>query len=88
MHPPLPPVVLPSSLPSSKLQPLIPGGVDSPDGIHYCAAYSAAELRTFHCDRVRKMPLSALDPSMLLGFLCRDDADWKDFRVRVADVST
>lgn len=87
MHPPLPPVVLPSSLPSSKLQPLIPGGVDSPDGIHYCAAYSAAELRTFHCDRVRKMPLSALDPSMLLGFLCRDDADWKDFRVRVADMS-
>ncbi|KAG9124898.1 Cysteine protease atg4 [Ceratobasidium sp. 392] len=86
-HPPLPPAVLPSSLPMSKLQPLIPGGIDSPDGIHYCAAYSAAELRTFHCDRVRKMPLSALDPSMLLGFLCRDDAEWKDFRARVADMS-
>jgi cysteine protease ATG4 len=87
-HPPLPPVVLPSSLPTSKLQPLIPGGVDSPDGIHYCATYSAAELRTFHCDRVRKMPLSGLDPSMLLGFLCRDDTEWRDFRARVADVST
>ncbi|KAG9093086.1 Cysteine protease atg4 [Ceratobasidium sp. UAMH 11750] len=86
-HPPLPPTILPSSLPTSKLQPLIPGGIDSPDGIHYCAAYSAAELRTFHCDRVRKMPLSALDPSMLLGFLCRDDAEWKDFRARVADMS-
>ncbi|KDN39642.1 hypothetical protein RSAG8_08670, partial [Rhizoctonia solani AG-8 WAC10335] len=24
---------------------------------------------------------------MLLGFLCRDDADWKDFRTRVADMS-
>ncbi|KAF8708097.1 Peptidase family C54, partial [Rhizoctonia solani] len=78
---------LPSASSSSKLAPLIPGGIDSPDGIHYCCAYSAAELRTFHCDRVRKMPMSALDPSMLLGFLCRDDADWKDFRTRVADVS-
>ncbi|QRW05883.1 peptidase family C54 protein [Ceratobasidium sp. AG-Ba] len=87
LHQPLPPVVLPANLPSSKLQPLIPGGIDSPDGIHYCASYSAAELRTFHCDRVRKMPLSALDPSMLLGFLCRDEADWKDFRARVADMS-
>ncbi|KAJ1310656.1 hypothetical protein OPQ81_009185 [Rhizoctonia solani] len=78
---------LPSASSSSKLTPLIPGGIDSPDGIHYCCAYSAAELRTFHCDRVRKMPMSALDPSMLLGFLCRDDADWKDFRTRVADMS-
>ncbi|CAE6501082.1 unnamed protein product [Rhizoctonia solani] len=78
---------LPSASSSSRLAPLIPGGIDSPDGIHYCCAYSAAELRTFHCDRVRKMPMSALDPSMLLGFLCRDDADWKDFRTRVADMS-
>ncbi|CAE6479650.1 unnamed protein product [Rhizoctonia solani] len=84
---PNPSYQLPSASSSSKLMPLIPGGVDSPDGIHYCCAYSAAELRTFHCDRVRKMPMSALDPSMLLGFLCRDDADWKDFRTRVADMS-
>lgn len=54
---------------------------------HYVSAYSAAELKTFHCERVRKMPLSGLDPSMLLGFLCRDEADWEDFKGRVADVS-
>ncbi|KAG8733088.1 Cysteine protease atg4 [Ceratobasidium sp. 423] len=78
---------LPSASSGSRLTPLIPSGIDSEDGIHYCCAYSAAELRTFHCDRVRKMPMSALDPSMLLGFLCRDDADWKDFRTRVADMS-
>ena len=54
---------------------------------HYCTAYSAAELKTFHCDRVRKMPLSGLDPSMLIGFLCRDEADWWDFRRRVSEVS-
>lgn len=41
------------------------------------------ELKTFHCERVRKMPLSGLDPSMLLGFLCKDEDDWKDFRLRI-----
>ena len=50
---------------------------------HYVSAYSTAELDTFHCDRVRKMPLSALDPSMLLGFLCKDEQDWSDFQERV-----
>ncbi|KIY72637.1 hypothetical protein CYLTODRAFT_367405 [Cylindrobasidium torrendii FP15055 ss-10] len=51
---------------------------------HYVAAYSPAELKTFHCDRIRKMPLSGLDPSMLLGFLVRDEAEWKDLRERVS----
>lgn len=55
---------------------------------HYATAYSAAELRTFHCDRVRKMPLSGLDPSMLIGFLCKNEADWIDLRRRVAEVWT
>jgi len=53
---------------------------------HYATAYSAAELRTFHSDRVRKMPLSGLDPSMLIGFLCKNEADWIDLRQRVAEV--
>ena len=33
------------------------------------------------------MPLSGLDPSMLLGFLCKDEAGWWDFKKRVGDVS-
>ena len=33
------------------------------------------------------MPLSGLDPSMLLGFLCKDWEDWEDFRRRVVEVS-
>ena len=53
---------------------------------HYAMAYSAAELRTFDCDRVRKMPLSGLDPSMLIGFLCKNEADWIDLRQRVTGV--
>jgi cysteine protease ATG4 len=48
--------------------------------------YSDVELKTYHCDRVRKMPLSGLDPSMLIGFLVKTEADWKDLRHRIAEV--
>lgn len=54
---------------------------------HYVNAYSSTELKTFHCERVRKMPLSGLDPSMLIGFFCRDESDWKDFKEKVEEVS-
>lgn len=54
---------------------------------YYTTAYSPADLQTFHCDRVRKMPVGSLDPSMLLAFLCRDEADWKDLRSRVLEAS-
>ncbi|KAF8144436.1 hypothetical protein K438DRAFT_1992792 [Mycena galopus ATCC 62051] len=37
-------------------------------------AYFTAEMRTFPCGRVRKMPLSGLDPDMLIGFVVRDAA--------------
>jgi cysteine protease ATG4 len=60
-------------------------GLD-PSQLHYVTAYSSTELRTFHCDRVRKMPLSGLDPSMLIGFLCKNEADWIDLRQRVTEV--
>jgi cysteine protease ATG4 len=53
---------------------------------HYVTTYSPAELKTFHCDRVRKLPLSGLDPSMLIGFLCKDEQSWIDLRARVNDV--
>ncbi|KAJ7075202.1 peptidase family C54-domain-containing protein [Mycena belliarum] len=63
------------------------GGPLSPaEEAHFARAYSAAELRTFHCERVRKMPLSGLDPSMLLGFVCRDEAEWVDLRRRVGEL--
>lgn len=52
----------------------------------YATAYSPADLRTYHCDRIRKMPVSSLDPSMLLAFLCRDEADWKNLRARITEV--
>ncbi|KAJ7218836.1 hypothetical protein C8J57DRAFT_1732157 [Mycena rebaudengoi] len=50
----------------------------------YQRAYAPAELRTFHCEKVRKMLLSGLDPSMLLGFVCRYEGEWVDLRRRIA----
>ena len=70
--------------------PLSPAASSStldPMSAFLATAYPISELRTFHCERVRKMPLSGLDPSMLLGFLCRDEKDWKDLRERVAEAS-
>ena len=49
-------------------------------------SYSFAELRTFHCERMRKMPLSGLDPSILIELLRKTEADWIDLWRRVAEV--
>lgn len=45
----------------------------------FATAYPDSALRTFHTERVRRMPLSGLDPSMLVGFLIKDGLDWDDF---------
>lgn len=55
-------------------------------GEFYAGAYSDESLRSYHCDKVRKMALSSLDPSMLVGFLIHDGDDWDDFSSRVAEV--
>ncbi|KAF7368158.1 hypothetical protein MVEN_00134800 [Mycena venus] len=66
---------------------LQPAGAMSPtEETYFAQAYSTAEMRTFHCERVRKMPLSGLDPSMLLGFVVRDEAEWVDLRRRVKEL--
>jgi cysteine protease ATG4 len=41
----------------------------------YQREYAPAELRTFHSEKVCEMPLSGLDLSMLLGFVCRDEGE-------------
>ncbi|KAK8845476.1 hypothetical protein IAR55_006189 [Kwoniella newhampshirensis] len=56
----------------------------NPETLWYVKAYPENQLRTFHCEKVKKMPLSGLDPSMLLGFLCRNESDFDDFCERVA----
>ena len=51
--------------------------------IHYVTSYGATELWTFHCERVRKMPLSGLGLSMVIGLPCKTEADWINLRRRV-----
>jgi hypothetical protein len=51
------------------------------------SAYSATELKMFHCGQVRKMLLTGLDLSILFGFLSRDKEDWGDIK-RVTEVSS
>jgi hypothetical protein len=53
----------------------------------FASAYTEAQLRTFHCDKIKKIPLLNVDPSMLLGFLCKNEADFEDFCQRVNKVS-
>jgi len=49
------------------------------------SAYQPQELLSFHCDKVRKMSLTGLDPSMLVGLLCETRADWDDLCVRMKE---
>ncbi|KAK6981095.1 peptidase family C54-domain-containing protein [Favolaschia claudopus] len=62
------------------------GRMTEAEEAYWVRAYSAVELQTFHCEKVRKMPLSGLDPSMLLGFVVRDEAEWVDLRRRVKEL--
>ncbi|GAA5906794.1 hypothetical protein JCM5296_001943 [Sporobolomyces johnsonii] len=52
----------------------------------FLSSYPDAAWRTYHCDKVRKCALSSLDPSMLLGFLIKDEGDWDDFKMRVREL--
>jgi len=71
------------TVPSAPVQ-----GSNSSDSTKWFAsAYTEAQLRTFHCDKIKKIPLSNVDPSMLLGFLCKNEADFQDFCQRVNKVS-
>ena len=42
-------------------------------------AYDEESLETYHCTIPRKIHISHLDPSMLLGFYCRTREEFNDF---------
>lgn len=54
----------------------------------FAKAYSPKDLESFHCEKVRKMSLSALDPSMLVGLLCQSKEDWEDLCRRMKEFPT
>lgn len=48
--------------------------------------YTREEIDTCHTRRLRKLHIREMDPSMLIGFLIRDEEDWKDWRRSVKHV--
>ncbi|KAI1612425.1 autophagy-like protein 4 [Exophiala viscosa] len=48
--------------------------------------YTEEEITTCHTRRLRGLRISEMDPSMLIGFLIKDEADWKDWKRRLKEV--
>ncbi|KAL4751155.1 cysteine protease atg4 [Aspergillus terricola var. indicus] len=48
--------------------------------------YTEDEVNTYHTRRLRRLNVQDLDPSMLIGFLIRDEDDWKDWKARVTSL--
>ncbi|OJJ48063.1 hypothetical protein ASPZODRAFT_129983 [Penicilliopsis zonata CBS 506.65] len=53
----------------------------------YPQLYSTEELDSYHTRRIRRLHIKDMDPSMLIGFLIRDNEDWEDFKMRIAATS-
>lgn len=47
------------------------------------ASPSEADIATCHTRRLRLIQLEDMDPSMLLGFLIRDEADYNDWKAAI-----
>ncbi|KAI5857276.1 cysteine protease ATG4 [Durotheca rogersii] len=48
--------------------------------------YTQEELDTCHTRKLRRLHVKEMDPSMLIGFLIRDEDDWRDWRRSVKHV--
>ncbi|KAK9760809.1 Cysteine protease atg4 [Basidiobolus ranarum] len=46
------------------------------------------ELSTYHCNDVRTIHIQKIDPCMLFGFFCRDQAEINSFLQRIEEVNT
>lgn len=46
--------------------------------------YTKEELDTYHTRRLRRIHVKDMDPSMLIGFLIKDEDDWVDWKTRIA----
>lgn len=46
--------------------------------------YTKDEVDTYHTRRLRRLHIRDMDPSMLIGFLIKDEEDWEDWKTRVA----
>ncbi|KAF4850629.1 putative cysteine protease ATG4 [Colletotrichum siamense] len=48
--------------------------------------YTDADIDTAHTRRLRRLHVREMDPSMLIGFLIKDDDDWSEWRRNVKHV--
>ncbi|KAI8627533.1 hypothetical protein F5Y19DRAFT_486769 [Xylariaceae sp. FL1651] len=48
--------------------------------------YTQEEVSTCHTRKLRRLHIREMDPSMLIGFLIRDEEDWRDWRRSVKHV--
>lgn len=46
---------------------------------------SSLDIQSVHTKKLRKIHLSEVDPSMLLGFLIRDEEEWKSWKSKIQD---
>ncbi|KAL5361888.1 hypothetical protein BJX96DRAFT_153010 [Aspergillus floccosus] len=45
-------------------------------------SYTGEEIDTCHTRRLRRIHVKDMDPSMLIGFLIKDESDWHDWQAR------
>jgi len=45
--------------------------------------YTDANIDSCYTKRLRRIHVSEMDPSMLIGFLIRDEADWDDWKASI-----
>jgi cysteine protease ATG4 len=45
--------------------------------------YTQEELDSYHTRRLRRLHIEDMDPSMLIGFLIKDEDDWIDWKRRI-----
>ncbi|RDW87214.1 cysteine protease ATG4 [Aspergillus mulundensis] len=50
------------------------------------SSYTEEEVDTYHTRRLRRLNIQDMDPSMLIGFLIKDEDDWKDWQDRVTSM--
>jgi cysteine protease ATG4 len=49
--------------------------------------YTDKELDTYHTRRLRRLHIKEMDPSMLIGFLIKDEDDWSAWKQSISAVS-
>ena len=49
--------------------------------------YKKEEIDSCHTRRLRRLPINEMDPSMLIAFLIKDEADWREWKESIVRVS-